>query len=144
MIKNQKMKGFTLMEILIVVVIVSILMTIAYPSYVGYMERTRRLETQANMLDLASALETYRSQNLSYQGANVATLAPSLATNDFFSVTLSPNPLPAGAQDYEVIAMPRSGKMMSGTGAMKLNSNGESCWDETNDADCTYGDHSWN
>ncbi len=140
--KNER--GFTLMEVLIVVVIVSILATIAYPSYVDYMERTRRLETQADMLDLASALETYRSQNLSYQGASVAALAPSLATNDFFVVTLSPDPLPAGAQDYEVIARPRSGMLMSGTGAMKLNSNGESCWNENNDADCTYGDHSWN
>lgn len=144
MIEKTAIRGFTLIELLIAVVVVSILAAIAYPSYVDYMERTRRLDTQASMLDLAASLETYRSQNLSYQGASVAALAPSLADSQFFVITLTPDPLPAGAQDYEIIARPKSSDIMKGTGAMKLNSNGESCWDESNDADCAYGTHSWN
>lgn len=139
-----KTQGFSLIELLIAVVVVSILAAIAYPSYVDYMERTRRLDTQSSMLNLASSLETYRSQNLSYQGASVAVLAPSLADDQFFTVTLSPDPLPAGAQDYEIIALPKSSNLMAGTGAMKLNSNGESCWNEASDTGCVYGDHSWN
>ncbi|KGD63699.1 secretion protein [Alcanivorax nanhaiticus] len=144
MMNMRKSKAFTLIELLIVIAIISVLAAISFPSYVAYMERTHRLDTQSSMLDLASSLEIYRSQNLSYQGAKVSDLAPSLANNQFYTIVLSPDPLPAGSQDYEITATPKSTERMKGTGAMKLNSNGESCWDETSDTSCTYGTHSWN
>ncbi|MCG8392413.1 MAG: hypothetical protein MI745_04960 [Pseudomonadales bacterium] len=94
---------------------------------------------------LASSLETYRSQNLSYGGAELSALAPNLAANEFYTVSLNQDPLPSGSQSYEITAVPKTNSMMKDTGAMKLNSDGESCWSETNQTGCTYGsDKSWN
>lgn len=145
MIEVSKQSGFTLIELIIVVLIISVLAAIAYPSYTDYAENARRAEVQGDLAMLASSLETYRSQNLTYGGAQLSNLAPSLATNEYYTVSLNADPLPTGAQTYEITAIPKTGSMMKGTGAMKLNSQGESCWSEANQANCSYGtDKSWN
>lgn len=140
-----KNAGFTLLELVIVLAIVSILAAIVYPGYTEYVENARRTEVQGDVMLLASSLETYRSQNLTYGGAELSVLAPSLDTHDFYAVSLNQDPLPSGAQSYEIRILPKAGTVMEGTGAMKINSEGESCWSETNQSDCTYGsDKSWN
>lgn len=141
----RAVEGFTLIEMLIVIMIISVLAAFAYPSYQDYVENARRTEMQGDIMMLASSLETYRSQNLSYGGAELSSLAPSLDTNDYFVVSLNQDPLPSGAQSFEITAVPKTGSMMEGSGAMRLNSEGQSCWSETNQTGCTYGsDKSWN
>jgi type IV pilus assembly protein PilE len=51
--------GFTLTEVMIVVVIVGILATIAYPSYQEKVLRSRRADGQAALMSLAQAQERY-------------------------------------------------------------------------------------
>ncbi|MEE2604464.1 MAG: type IV pilin protein [Pseudomonadota bacterium] len=138
-------QGVTLIELMIVVVIVSILAAIAWPSYQNHVENARRTETQGDIMMLAASLETYRSQNLSYGGASLSQLAPGLATNDYYTVSFDQDPLPSGAQSYEITAIPKTGTLMEGSGAMRLSSEGDSCWSQTNQSSCTYGsDKSWN
>ncbi|MGQ3888979.1 type IV pilin protein [Legionella sp. CNM-1927-20] len=71
-VKNLN-KGFTLIELMIVVVIVAILTMIAYPSYQDYITRSRRADGQAALLDLASRLERYYAQQNTYQTATIGT-----------------------------------------------------------------------
>nr|WP_275096391.1 type IV pilin protein [Sedimenticola hydrogenitrophicus] len=52
-------RGFTLIELMIVVAIVGILAAIAYPSYTNYVLRVNRSETQQFMLEIANAEEQY-------------------------------------------------------------------------------------
>lgn len=59
-------KGFTLIEVMIVVVIVGILTSIAYPSYQRYVLREHRAEGQALLNDMAARQERYRSQRNTY------------------------------------------------------------------------------
>lgn len=66
-------KGFTLIELMIVVVVIAILTTIAYPSYLEYITRARRSDGQAALLDLASRMEKYYSEQNTYQTATIAT-----------------------------------------------------------------------
>lgn len=58
--------GFTLIEIMITVVIISILASIAFPSYQEYVTRSNRAEGQALLVDAAARQERYFSQNNTY------------------------------------------------------------------------------
>ncbi|WP_339647943.1 type IV pilin protein [Halopseudomonas pelagia] len=59
-------KGFTLIEIMIVVAIIGILVAIAYPSYDEYVKRGNRVEGQAFLSDAAARQERYYAQNYQY------------------------------------------------------------------------------
>jgi type IV pilus assembly protein PilE len=63
---RQSAKGFTLIELMIVVAVVAILAAIAYPSYQEYVMRSRRVEGQALLNDAAARQERWRAQNGSY------------------------------------------------------------------------------
>jgi len=54
-------RGVTLIELMIVVVIASILMAIAVPSYKAYVLRSHRVEAKTALLDLAGREERYYS-----------------------------------------------------------------------------------
>ncbi len=61
-------RGVTLIELMIVVVIASILMAIAVPSYSSYVRRSHRVEAKTALLDLAGREERYMSTSVT--GAN--------------------------------------------------------------------------
>jgi type IV pilus assembly protein PilE len=60
-------KGFTLIEMMIVVAIVGILAAIAYPSYQQHLQDSRRGECTGAMMSLASAMERDFSRNNAYR-----------------------------------------------------------------------------
>ncbi len=59
-------KGFTLVEIMIVVAIIGVLTAIAIPNYVGYIKATRYLEIKKNLQYLAEQQELYFLENDEY------------------------------------------------------------------------------
>lgn len=65
--KNIKFSsGFTLIEIMIVVAIIGILASIAYPSYLESVRKTRRAEGRAELNQLISAQENYKARRGTY------------------------------------------------------------------------------
>jgi type IV pilus assembly protein PilE len=60
--------GFTLIELMIVVAIVSILAAVAVPSYQQYVLSGKRAEGKAFALDIASRQERHFTQNSRYAG----------------------------------------------------------------------------
>ncbi|GHU29796.1 type IV minor pilin protein PilE [Betaproteobacteria bacterium] len=61
-----KSKGFTLIELMIVVVVVAILAAIALPSYFDYTVRTRRATAASCLLELSQFMERHYTKNLKF------------------------------------------------------------------------------
>lgn len=61
-------QGFTLVELMAVVVIVAIFAAIAIPSYERYIARSYQAKAQAELLMLSERLESYRGRQLNYAG----------------------------------------------------------------------------
>ena len=62
----NRTNGFTLLELMIVVVIIGILLGIALPSYQSYVLKSNRTEARAALLDIAARQERYAAQNNKY------------------------------------------------------------------------------
>jgi type IV pilus assembly protein PilE len=62
----RKMRGVTLLELMIVVVIIGILAAIAYPNYRQYVARAKRTEARAALLKIAVNQERFYLQNNTY------------------------------------------------------------------------------
>jgi prepilin-type N-terminal cleavage/methylation domain-containing protein len=56
-------RGFTLVELLAVVVIMGILATIGLSSFLGKMRESRTAEVRANLIAISAAQETFRAEN---------------------------------------------------------------------------------
>ena len=65
---KYNVRGFTLIEMMVVIMIVAILAAIAIPSYRQYVVRNAEHDVQAKMLQLSLQLEHWRSSALTYKG----------------------------------------------------------------------------
>ena len=103
-----KLKGFTLLEIVIVLAITGLLAILAYPSYQDHLTRTRRIEGQSALLDLANRMEAYFSENDTYEGATIAQQKPTdllsrpSTSNNHYSLAIKE----ASANTYTLVATP--------------------------------------
>ena len=86
------MRGVTLLELMIVVVILGILTAIAYPSYRQFIERAKRTEARALLLRIAVDQERFYLQNNTF--GTMAQLQyddPQITDSDAYSVTITAN-----------------------------------------------------
>ena len=97
MFRNQK--GFTLIELMIVVVIIGILAAIAIPNFIAMQNRAKEGSTKANMHTMQLAAEDYGVQNDGVYSAmaegtgaaNLQPLLPSTFKNPFTASTAANN-----------------------------------------------------
>ena len=86
----KKSRGFSLVEMLVVVVIIAVLASIAIPSYRQYVIRGHRRAAQAEMADIATRELQYFAANRAF--ADTATLGRVLPPEigDYYSYTVTP------------------------------------------------------
>jgi len=67
MIRNyRRMTGVTLLELMIVVVVIAIMTAIAFPNYRDFVDRAKRNEAKALLLEVAQNQERFYLQNSTY------------------------------------------------------------------------------
>jgi type IV pilus assembly protein PilE len=90
----RRVKGFTLIELMIAVAVVAILAAIAMPSYTDYMRRSKIAEATSALLSMRTRLEQFYQDQRTFAGACVAgTVAPLPGGLKYFTVacpTLTP------------------------------------------------------
>lgn len=91
--RDFKQAGFTLMELMIVVIVIGILASVAMPSYQNYVKKSRARAATADLVALAAAVESVFQRTLTYPSkeelAAIAIWQPS--SDKFFDYTYSPD-----------------------------------------------------
>ena len=114
----SKLRGFSLIELMVVVAIVAILAAIAIPSYMTYVRQSRRVEAKTALLDAAGREERWLSTNpagYTLAAANLGyTALPTPVGTGYYSINIcSPACAPsalAGVLSYTIIATPVAGQ----------------------------------
>lgn len=105
---NRRNRGFTLIELVIVMAIVAILAAIAYPSYQNYLMRSRRADGREMLQRIAAAQErfytnrnTYTTDLTTAAGLNLGTTSSEAG---HYTVAIA---VAAGGQSYTLTATPQ-------------------------------------
>ncbi|KFL36688.1 type IV pilin protein [Arenimonas donghaensis] len=103
---SRNTKGFTLIELMIVVAVIAILSAIAYPSYVNYVLDSRRATATACLVEHGQFMERYYTTNLDYEIDPAAMPAFGCETElaDFYAFSFVADPT---ATAYTVQAVPQ-------------------------------------
>ena len=104
----NKTRGFTLIELMIVVAILAIVAAIGYPSYLEHVKKSHRAEGMGELLALADRMEREYSDKGTYAGATLGNAGtdvyPSTTDGGYYTLSI-------GAQDnvaFTISATPTS------------------------------------
>lgn len=137
-------RGFTLIEMMIVVAIIGVLAAIAYPSYQQYVIKTKRTDMMTEMQNIASEIEGRKLAQGSYSAISAgvktdfATAYPRQGTQ-LYDVTIT-DPLVA---KWTITATPKIGSQMLSDGNLTFNYQGIKCRIKGTNKKCGNGDE-WN
>lgn len=81
----MRSRGFTLIEVMIVVVVIGILAAIAYPAYTDYINKSRRADGHAALMAAEAELHKVRSAGNAYSTASITTNS----ADGFYTVALT-------------------------------------------------------
>jgi type IV pilus assembly protein PilE len=141
----KRLRGFTLLELLVTIAIAAILSALAYPSFIEAIRKSRRADAMEFMAKVQQAAEQWRANNSAYTAdmspsglkvASVASDAPS--PKGYYKVSVEV-PGGASASSYKITAKATGTQaadakcaelsMTMAAGAMKYDStSGEACW----------------
>ena len=130
---RRRTQGFTLIELMIVVVVIAILASIALPSYREYVRRGSREATQSQLIEMTGTQEKIFLNSNAYT-PNVATpyngqatgglgATGGLSINGHYTITAT-----VSGASFVLTATPVIGGAQEGDGVLTIASNGTRTW----------------
>lgn len=134
---KRRTSGFTLLELMIVVVVVGIIAAIAYPNYQDQVRKTRRADGKSALLNTAQALERCYTRFAAYNNAGCGVAFPIASPEGYYSITavggvtaaaftLAAAPQGAQVADAEcgTLRLTSTGRQ----GSQGVDADGNNCW----------------
>ncbi|MGE0351295.1 type IV pilin protein [Hydrogenophaga sp.] len=112
-------RGFTLIEVMIVVAVVALLASIALPSYQEYIRRTHRAHAQAALIQAAQWMERAATVRGSYPLTNQIPAELLQAEGGRYNVVAASNGV-----TYTLTAIPTAGQATDPCAAYRINETG--------------------
>ena len=119
-------KGFTLIELMIVIAIIGVLAAIAYPSYERYIVKSKRADMMTELQNIASNLQSEKLAQGSYAKVVTTSLVgdyPRQGTA-LYTVSIAPDPL---TDKWTITSIPKTTMRMKNDGTLTLNYQGLKC-----------------
>jgi type IV pilus assembly protein PilE len=130
-VNRARQSGFSLIELMIVLIVIAILAGIAVPSYDSYRVKANRADAQAFLMEVAQVQQRRLMDARAYVNDPGAITALNLAlpssVNQNYSVTVV---APAGATPptFTITATPKAGTRQAGDGALSIDQAGAKVW----------------
>jgi type IV pilus assembly protein PilE len=134
-LRSRRIRGFTLIELMVTVAIVAILAAVAYPAYTRYLIRSNRAAAASYVLQVSDLQQRYLLDARAY-AASMTELNASVPDNvaRFYDVTTAK----VGTAGFNVVASPKGSQLARDTdcGTLTVNDAGtktasggaSTCW----------------
>ena len=138
--------GFSLIELLIVMAIVAIIGTLAYPSYRDNVTAARRADAQSVLLEAAQYMERFYTENNRYDqdsGGTAVALPAALAQSPrdgatkYYDISVQAS----SSSTYTLRATPKNAQ--AGDGFLEITNTFVKAWDSNNNGSLTDAERSW-
>ena len=128
LIDSENSGGFSLLEVVVVVALISIIVSVALPNYSSFITRGNRSDGMEALVLLANAQEQYFSTNHTYADDINDLPILSLSPEGHYELSI----LNGSATFFRARANPdteRASKRQAGDGQFQISSTGERSWD---------------